>query len=95
MGLPWVGSDLAGLPELTADGEAGWVLPPGDVEALAERLSVLVADHALRQLRGVRARREVLERFAIEQVVDRIEGAYRLAGAGAGAGAGLAAGNRA
>ena len=84
MGLPWVGSDLAGLPELTADGEAGWVVPPGDVEALAEKLSVLAVDETMRTSRGARARREVLARFTIEKVVDRIEDAYRRAGAGEG-----------
>lgn len=80
MGLPWVGSDLAGLPELTADGEAGWVVPPGDAGALAERLGVLVADASLRAERGARARREVLARFTIAKVVDRVERAYALAG---------------
>ena len=82
MGLPWIGSDLAGLPELTANRQAGWVLPPRNVEALAEGLSVLAASPELRAARGARARREVLERFTIEKVVDRIEDAYRRAGGG-------------
>jgi glycosyltransferase involved in cell wall biosynthesis len=80
MGLPWVGSDIAGLPELTAGGEAGRVVPPGDVAALAAGLAELAGDAALRAARGARARREVLERFTIARVVDRIGDSYHRAG---------------
>jgi glycosyltransferase involved in cell wall biosynthesis len=79
-GLPWVGSDIAGLGELTADGEAGWVVPPGDVAALAERLRPLLADGSLRRERGHRGRREIESRFTIEHVTERIIDGYRAAG---------------
>lgn len=81
MKLPWIGSDIAGLSELTAADEAGWVTPIGDVEALAANLDRLVSDPELRNARGERARREVLERLTIEKVTERILGAFRLAGA--------------
>jgi len=54
------------------------------VAALAERLGVLASDQRLRAARGARARIEVLERFTIAKVVDRIEQAYVLAGADLG-----------
>lgn len=81
MHLPWIGSDIAGLSELTADDEAGWVVPIGDVDALADRLDRLVSDPALRKSRGDRGRREVLEKLTIEKVAQRILGAFRKAGA--------------
>ena len=81
MSLPWIGSDIAGLGELTAEGEAGWVTPIGDVDALAVNLDRLVSDPELRRSRGERARREVMERLTIEKVTDRILGAFRAAGA--------------
>ena len=80
MELPWIGSDIAGLSELTSEGEAGWVSVQGDVDALAANLRILVADERLRRERGKRGRREVEERFTIEKVNDRIETAYRKAG---------------
>lgn len=79
-GLPWVGADIAGLSELTAQDEAGWVVPPGDHVALAARLRLLVGDQALRRERGLRGRREVEERFTIDKVAARILDGYRRAG---------------
>lgn len=81
MGKPWIGSDIAGLSELTANDEAGWVSAPGDVQALTKNLGILASDAALRQSRGEKARSEALSRFTIEKVVDRIIGAYEEAGA--------------
>jgi glycosyltransferase involved in cell wall biosynthesis len=78
--LPWVGSDIAGLSELTAGGEAGEVVPPGDVPALAQALRPLLADPDRRKLRGERGRREVEERFTIGKVTSRILEGYRKAG---------------
>jgi len=80
MELPWIGSDIAGLSELTAGGEAGWVSPPGDVDALAENLARLAASADLRRERGLRGRREVEDRFTIEQVTERILTGYHTAG---------------
>jgi len=80
MGLPWIGSDIAGLSELTAGDEAGWVSPIGDVDALAASLDRLVSDPDLRAARGARARAEVEQRLSIEKVCDRIVAAYVDAG---------------
>lgn len=79
-GLPWVGADIAGLSELTAEGEAGWVVPPGDFTALADRLRPLVQDPDRRRQRGARGRAEVEQRFTIGKVSDRILAGYRAAG---------------
>jgi len=81
MGKPWIGSDIAGLSELTADGAAGWVSPTGDVAALAENLDKLASDAALREQRGAVALAEVHAKLTIEKVVDRISAAYAAAGA--------------
>lgn len=81
MRRPWIGSDIAGLSELTAGGRAGQVLPPNDVTALAYHLGRLLADRDLQRVRGLRGRQEVEQRFTISRVADRILSAYDKAGA--------------
>jgi glycosyltransferase involved in cell wall biosynthesis len=60
-GLPVVGSEVGGVRELVAD--CGFVVPPGDPDALAAALRRLVADPELRRRRGELARRRAEARF--------------------------------
>ena len=41
-GVPPLVSDIGGLPEVVADGETGWTVPPGDAAALGEALARIV-----------------------------------------------------
>jgi glycosyltransferase involved in cell wall biosynthesis len=55
-GTPTVASDSPGLRDSVADGETGYLVPHGDVAALAERIGRLFADDALRERLGRQAR---------------------------------------
>jgi glycosyltransferase involved in cell wall biosynthesis len=79
MRTPWVGSDISGLSEMTANERAGWVTTPGDVDALAANLAKLLDDDSLRRQRGIEGYDEVHRRFTIQHVVTRIEGVYEQA----------------
>lgn len=79
MKTPWIGSDISGLSEMTAEGQAGWVTAPGDVDALANNLAKLLESKELRATRGQNGYTEVHDRFTIQHVVSRIEGVYELA----------------
>ena len=54
-GLPTVVNLVGGVAELCLDGETGFVLPPGDRDALARRLSELIDNAELRRTMGRRA----------------------------------------
>ena len=47
-GVPVVGSDRGGLPELIVDGETGFVVPAECPESLADRLELLFQQPDLR-----------------------------------------------
>ena len=42
-GVPVIGSAIGGIPEQIVDGKTGWLVPPGDARALADRLAELLA----------------------------------------------------
>lgn len=76
-GLPVVASRVGGLPELIEDGRCGFLVPVGDVDALADRIGRLLGDAELRARMGVAARRAVEERFTTDRMVGAIEAVYR------------------
>jgi glycosyltransferase involved in cell wall biosynthesis len=75
-GTPVVASRIGGLPEVIDDGETGFLVPPGDVGALRERLEQILRDRELGQRLGANARAAVLERFTWDKVAERCINAY-------------------
>jgi phosphatidylinositol alpha-1,6-mannosyltransferase len=55
-GLPVVGGDSGGAPDAIRDGETGYVVGGRDVGALADRLTVLLADLAGARAMGEKGR---------------------------------------
>lgn len=75
-GTPVICSRVGGLPEVVRDGETGYVVEPGDVEGLRERLRELISDpHRAREM-GRNGRDLVLERFTWERCAQRCIAAY-------------------
>jgi glycosyltransferase involved in cell wall biosynthesis len=54
-----VASDVGGIRDLVTDGHAGLLVPPGDVDALAEALVRLLSDRRLAERLGAQARTTV------------------------------------
>lgn len=54
-GLPIVATGAGGLPEILTEGVEGFLVSPGDVNALADRLGRLARDPALRAFMGSKA----------------------------------------
>jgi glycosyltransferase involved in cell wall biosynthesis len=75
-GTPVVASRIGGLPEVIDDGETGFLVPPGDVVALHDRLDQLLGDPRLARRLGANARAAVLERFTWAKVAERCIDAY-------------------
>ena len=75
-GTPVVASRLGGLPEVVADGEIGFLVEPGNVGELEERLRQLLGDRQLASRLGRRGRELVLERFTWAACAARCLAAY-------------------
>ena len=75
-GTPVVASRIGGVAEVVADGETGLLVPPGDVAALGDRLSTVLADHRMRAAMGRRARELACDRFTWEACARRCIASY-------------------
>lgn len=63
---PVISTSIAGIPELVAHSETGWLTPAGDLEALASAMAnALTVDTEVLQEMGRRARTKVLKRHDI------------------------------
>jgi glycosyltransferase involved in cell wall biosynthesis len=71
-GRPVVASRLCGIPDMVEDGVTGFLIPPDDPAALADRIARLLRDPALRQRMGNAARLRVQQRFSAATNVPRI-----------------------
>lgn len=72
-GLPIVASAVGGVPELVRDGTEGFLVLPGDVETLADRLKSLLTDEGLRKEMSNNSRKRATE-FEMTRVNDKIFG---------------------
>ena len=64
-------SNVGGASEAVTDGVTGFVVPPGDREALAERLRDLVRDPELRAAMGAAGRARYDAEFSFERMLTR------------------------
>jgi glycosyltransferase involved in cell wall biosynthesis len=65
---PVVGSDTGGIRYSVRNGKTGWLVPPKDAEALADRLALLARDSLMRRRMGEAGLRRARERFTWERV---------------------------
>jgi len=76
-GLPLVASDLPGCRTVVRDGENGFIIAPGDVQALTHALATLLGDSDLRRRMGRASRRIAVEEFDDDQILERYIDLYR------------------
>jgi glycosyltransferase involved in cell wall biosynthesis len=76
-GLPVVATRVSGNVDLVADGDSGLLVPPGDAQALAEALALLLDAPERTHAMGLRAREIVERRFAVPSVLAQLLAAYR------------------
>ena len=75
--LPIVASNVDGIPEVVADGETGFLVPPKDAMALAEKLLLLLEDQDLARDMGEAGRLRAQTRFSVPTMVHEYEQFFR------------------
>jgi L-malate glycosyltransferase len=75
-GVPVIGSDAGGLPEVVKHAETGYLLPVGDVEGMAARTLEILKDEERRRAMGQAGRRRAESLFDAERIVSQYEQVY-------------------
>lgn len=72
-GRPVVASEIGGIPSFVRDGDNGFLVPPGDADALRERLGLLLEEPGLADRMGDRGRRRVLAEHDWDRLANATE----------------------
>lgn len=73
---PVVATDVGGAREAVADGETGFIVPPGDASAMAQKISLLLERPELARSMGELGRKRIEERFSCQAQLERQERLY-------------------
>lgn len=76
-GTAVVASSVGGIPEAIADGDNGLLVPPRDVQALAENLERVLGDETLRARLARNARATIEQHYSTEVVCGQLSALYR------------------
>jgi L-malate glycosyltransferase len=78
-GVPVIGANVGGLPEVVRSGETGFLTSVGDVEAMADAAIDLLLDDAKWQRASALAAEDARARFSQAEIVRRYEEFYQYA----------------
>jgi glycosyltransferase involved in cell wall biosynthesis len=88
-GVPVVASDVGGVREWCHDGETGYVVPPKDAAAIADRVQRLIGDDQILKTFGKRGLELIRNRFLPHQHVNQLVSWYQNAVSAAPASEGI------
>ena len=73
---PTVAAAVGGVPEVVADGETGYLVPPRDHHALAGKIVRLLKSESLRRQMGAAGLARARRLFTVERMVEQTAAAY-------------------
>ena len=75
-GVPSVGFDIGGVPDIIEHKVTGYVVKPFDIQGLSDAISWVIDDSARQKQLGEKAREKALLRFSEAPVVKRFSQLY-------------------
>ena len=76
-GIPVIATDVADNSRIVKDGETGYIVHPGDINALTDRALRLLRDSKLREQMSQAGREHVTKEFSLGALVQKTEKVYR------------------
>jgi len=72
-GIPNISTKIASIPEVIEDGENGFLIEPGDVQALKQSILTLAGDEALRRRFSRNSHEKIRTEFSLEHNIAKLE----------------------
>ncbi len=73
---PAIASNAGGITDVVTDEDNGFLVPPGDVPALAKAIEKLATDNTMRERMGMRAKQVVDEKFSWNRITNQLISLY-------------------
>lgn len=71
-GLPIIATNVGGIPEAIESNKQGYLIEPGNVKELADKISILIESRELRNEFGMNSRKKFLEKFTLNNMCKKI-----------------------
>ncbi len=75
-GLPVIGSNNGGIPEMITDGHNGFLRPPDNIDEWTKIVSTLIINPKLRKEIGINALKTVQKEFTLEKMIANVAQEY-------------------
>lgn len=76
-GIPNISTNIASIPEVIKDGENGFLITPGDVDALVDRLKCLINNNTLRDRFSNASYKLVTSNFSLDSNIVKLKNIYK------------------
>lgn len=76
-GIPNIASNISSIPEIIKDGKNGFLVEPGDLKMLSDKILKILADKSLRKTMSESSYKTIHEEFSNNVHMKRIEHVYR------------------
>jgi L-malate glycosyltransferase len=76
-GVPCIGTNIGGIPEVISDGDTGFICEVGNVEEIAERAIQILSDEQLHKTMAVNSIHRVKTKFNAHAIVQEYETIYK------------------
>ena len=75
-GIPNISTNIASIPEVIEDGINGFLINPGDIKTLSERLKQLINEDDLRLLFSQNSHKRILDKFSLDNHIFKLKYIY-------------------
>lgn len=72
-GIPNISTNIASIPEVISEGKNGFMITPGDTEALADKILMLVNDNTLRLNMSQQAWSDITTKFSLDAHIAKLK----------------------